>query len=148
LIKEEQEERDAAVAKKLKEEKEKISAGIAAVATGEKDVLRDGGVTEGAMLKEMDTTTITGLGVQASADATTVTTDVAATVPKESVSLSSSGGRVVDEDVELSTEEIDAISQLTSPDPVLREREELKRIKCKMQGEIDGRRFVRHSSCT
>jgi len=138
LIKEEQEERDAAVAKKLKEEKEKISAGIAAVATGEKDVLRDGGVTEGAMVKEMDTTTITGLGVQASADATTVTTDVAATVPKESVSLSSSGGRVVDEDVELSTEEIDAISQLTSPDPVLREREELKRIKCKMQGESAG----------
>ncbi|KAL7445473.1 hypothetical protein ACHAXH_007278 [Discostella pseudostelligera] len=138
LIKEEQEERDAAVAKKLKEEKEKISAGIASVATGEKDVLRDGGVTEGGMLKEMDTTTITGLGVQASADATAVTTDVASTIPKESVSLSGSRGRVVDEDVELSTEEIDAISQLTSPDPVLREREELKRIKCKMQGESAG----------
>lgn len=40
-----------------------------------------------------------------------------------------------EEQAELSTEEIDAISQLVSPDPVLREREELKRIKEKMQVE-------------
>lgn len=40
-----------------------------------------------------------------------------------------------EEQTELSTAEIDAISQLTSPDPVHREREELKRIKDKMQGE-------------
>jgi len=42
---------------------------------------------------------------------------------------------VEEEQTELSTAEIDAISQLTSPDPVHREREELKRIKDKMQGE-------------
>lgn len=42
-----------------------------------------------------------------------------------------------EEQTELSTAEIDAISQLASPDPVHREREELKRIKDKMQGESE-----------
>ncbi len=150
LIKEEQEERDAAVAKKLKEEKDKsatlAAAAAASVSSGEKDVSRDdGSKSERILMREMDTTIITGIGVPINADAvgTTLATNVVAStsLPKESISSSSSSGSVVvDEDVqtELSTEEIDAISQLTSPDPVLREREELKRIKCKMQGESAG----------
>jgi LETM1 and EF-hand domain-containing protein 1 len=143
LIKEEQEERDAAiVAKKLKEEKEK-SIAAASISGGDKDISRaDGGSSsERILLKEMDTTIITGIGTTTSVDAvgTTLASGVGASIilPNESIALNSSssgGGGVVEDDVqtELSTEEIDAISQLTSPDPVLREREELKRIKCSL----------------
>lgn len=119
LIKEEQEERDAAA--KQKEEKDKITF-------VEKEVSRESSI-ESTLPKVMDTTSITGIVVQTAAD--TAVTDVATSLPKESS---------IEEDVqtELSTEEIDAISQLASPDPVQREREELKRIKCKMQGESGG----------
>merc|ERR1712183_634024 len=41
-----------------------------------------------------------------------------------------------EEQLELSTEDIDAISQLTSPDPVQKEREELQRIKDAMMADV------------
>eukprot|EP00571_Detonula_confervacea_P010644 CAMPEP_0172306976 /NCGR_PEP_ID=MMETSP1058-20130122/7927_1 /TAXON_ID=83371 /ORGANISM="Detonula confervacea, Strain CCMP 353" /LENGTH=721 /DNA_ID=CAMNT_0013019031 /DNA_START=532 /DNA_END=2697 /DNA_ORIENTATION=- len=110
MIKEEQEERDAAA--KEKEEKEK---------TDVKEFLR-----ESEILSTMEkTAAITNAGILAPTDAPGHQGNILNKEPEE------------EEQTELSTAEIDAISQLASPDPVHREREELKRIKDKMQGESE-----------
>jgi len=109
MIKEEQEERDAAAKEKEEksEEKENITEEEALAAVDDKPAATD---------------------FSASADAA-ISGDKLYELNEEEVED--------EEQTELSTEEIDAISQLTSPDPVLREREELKRIKERMQEESE-----------
>jgi len=127
MIKEEQEERDAIAAK----EKAEVSAKEKAEAMT-KEVLETAKIDEMAAALEnplmeneklasrvADTVDLTDAASATAASLRTVDTEQ----PKE------------DEHAHLSMEEIDAISQLTSSDPVLREREELQRIKDKMQSE-------------
>ena len=119
MIKEEQEERDAAA--KEKEGKDKMD---------DKDVVRDceisSGVEDEASTVANDVPTTAGM-----------LTSIDVAVPKEKMSAVNKDEPEGEEQAELSTAEIDAISQLASPDPVHREREELKRIKDKMQGESE-----------
>lgn len=116
MIKEEQEERDAAA--KEKAEKDKMD---------EKEPLMESEILSS---KEMEASVA---GVAALANAATLAPDVAVLRATDASSVESEPKE--DEQTELSTAEIDAISQLASADPVLREREELKRIKDKMHGE-------------
>ena len=105
LIKEEQEERDAAA--KEKEGRDKVEEDEPSV---ESDIIS--GVEE-----KVETETLHPIK----------STDLEVSTDESK--------QDEEEQAELSTAEIDAISQLTSPDPVHREREELKRIKDKMQGD-------------
>ena len=138
MIKEEQEERDAIAAKEKAEvlAKEKMEAlakaeilAKAEAASKEKAEAMTKEVLETVKIDEMAAALENPLMENeklSSRLAETVDLNDAATVntePKE------------DEHAHLSMEEIDAISQLTSSDPVLREREELQRIKDKMQSE-------------
>ena len=116
MIKEEQEERDAAAKEKVEKDK-----------TDEKEPLLE---IESMPSKEMDTSVdgfvLPSNSASSPPDVADLTTLDASSIEYELKE---------DDQTELSTEEIDAISQLASADPVLREREELKRIKDKMQGE-------------
>ena len=116
MIKEEQEERDAAAKEKVEKEKNDEKEPLL-----ESDILSSKGV---------DTSVA---GVAPLANAADSAPDVA--VLRATVASSVEYEANEDEQTELSTAEIDAISQLASADPVLRERVELKRIKDKMQGE-------------
>ncbi|KAL7551110.1 hypothetical protein ACHAWF_014310, partial [Thalassiosira exigua] len=120
LIKEEQEERDAAA--KEKEEKEKAEA---AKEKEEKEI-------ESEMEVELASTT----GKTFVSSDVLTTPDGADLLPsKEAAGIGEAVEEESDEEeqTKLSPDEIDAISQLASPDPVHREREELERIKDKMQ---------------
>lgn len=71
------------------------------------------------------------------AETTDVLLSADSAIERENAPQSEGEAEEEEEQTELSTEEIDAISQLVSPDPVHREREELKRIKEKMQEESE-----------
>jgi len=139
LIKEEQQERDAAAKEKEeKEKKEKAKEAAEAISDYESSIKND---------EVMDD------------DKTTFSKDDADSQMKDKAAASTTGfdsmasptisqGNEKDEETtttddeneqtkfDLSTEEIDAISQLASPDPVQKEREELQRIKDTMKGDV------------
>ena len=111
MIKEEQEERDAAA--KGKEEKDKLD---------DEDSIEENGPVEEGLVDIASSSSITPAPGEERVKA------------EEEIDKDEDVG---EEKTELSTAEIDAISQLASPDPVHREREELKRIKDKMQEETE-----------
>jgi hypothetical protein len=129
LIKEEQEERDAAAKEKAEEERKRIEQ--------KEQEERDAA----AKLKEQV------VGADGLDGAVTISDKVKETDSKATVPPSGSRPEVAaagkatkeedeeDEQIELSAEEIEAISQLVSPDPLHREREDLQRIKDKIQAE-------------
>jgi len=130
LIKEEQEEREAAVKEKGEKEKAKELQENAAESTTSKG--------ESSTKKEK---IIDCDGTASSKDDDFIPTKEqikfnsletpAVAQDKDNVLNREEAVKLTDdeEQLELSTEEIDAISQLTSPDPVQKEREELQRIK-------------------
>ena len=122
LIKEEQEERDAAAKDKEKEKaKAEEEQNDESLSDGKESEVKNGAVSS----RETQNSYENDGGSEKVS-----TTD--AFVSKEDDS---------DEDgnAKLSTEEIEAISQLTSPDPVHREREELQRIKNAIRGESESK---------
>jgi LETM1 and EF-hand domain-containing protein 1 len=116
MIKEEQEERDAAAKEKVEKDK-----------PDEKEPLMEKSLS----IKGNDTS-VDGVAPLANPASSPPEVAILRTVDANSIEYEPKE----DEQAELSTAEIDAISQLASSDPVLREREELKRIKDKMHGEI------------
>ena len=126
LIKEEQEERDAAAKEKAEEERKRQE---------EKE--------KEATEKERTEESPTDLFVEKQLDGVNSTTEF---VDASSVLEKPPVGKVKkqeleaedeedEEQIELSAEEIEAISGLVSPDPLHREREDLQRIKDKIQAE-------------
>ena len=118
MIKEEQEERDAYAAAKEKEEKDKLH---------EKESMRESeisSVEEESEVKESQIST---------SEKPLLATQAVPEKRKQKYNADEDKDED-DEHTELSTAEIDAIASLTSPDPVRNEREELQRIKNKMQG--------------
>eukprot|EP00578_Thalassiosira_sp_NH16_P023734 CAMPEP_0181085782 /NCGR_PEP_ID=MMETSP1071-20121207/5406_1 /TAXON_ID=35127 /ORGANISM="Thalassiosira sp., Strain NH16" /LENGTH=961 /DNA_ID=CAMNT_0023167593 /DNA_START=75 /DNA_END=2957 /DNA_ORIENTATION=- len=125
LIEEEQEERDAAAREKkekMEKAKEQEDAAETAEANGEKLA------TEEEVI--LDDKTIFGkdedVATQVDSLESTTPKDVAKRVAMEEED-------VEDEQTTLSTNEIDAIAQLISPDPVQKERVELQKIKDEMK---------------
>lgn len=116
MIKEEQEERDAAAKEKEVKDKTEKETTIEADTSS---------CIEDKTLSTAGKSNLTPVDLLATDNA--VSEEIRKKLKKEE--------HFEDEQTELSTAEIDAISQLASPDPVHREREELKRIKYKMQGE-------------
>jgi aryl carrier-like protein len=144
LIKEEQEERDAAAKEKAEEERKRIeqkeqeekeAAAAAANATAEeRQEVKPDTLSE----KTLD-----------GADSTVVFKDtsvISAKVTKDKVPKEVQEEEDEDEQFELSPEEIEAISGLVSPDPLHREREDLKRIKDKIQAESSSDKDVSDST--
>ena len=133
LIKEEQEERDAAAKEKAEKEKTKVEESLA-VAEEEEIISPAEAMTtkedRQESLEEIETQIIS------SSSSTDVSIPSDSSTPLEKAE-SKSEEEESDEDEEnsLSAEEIEAIRQLTSPDPVQREREELQRIKDAMTAE-------------
>jgi hypothetical protein len=124
LIEEEKKEREEAAAKKAAKEQEKA---MAASEGGDESVASDSQPKEEA--EAAGEPLHIKVKVEDPVASETATSDSGA-----SHSESLSDGEAEDEEEEkgLSTEEIDAISQLVSPNPVSREREELERIKAAM----------------
>jgi len=135
LIKEEQEERDAAAKEKAEKEKAKAKAEEQppaeveeTLSTTEEEVAKeDGHVSTEEMAQET-------LQASSSTADESITVESAAPVEKDEA-LSEEESDEDEDDNSLSAEEIEAIRQLTSPDPVHREREELQRIKAAMLAE-------------
>ncbi len=126
LIKEEQEERDAAAKEKEKEvTKVDEDAKEEAIAEDYHEEATDGVVITGKVQLDSKKSGSGNLSSAARNDGDEVAYD------EES--------KDEDDHAELSTEEIDAISQLTSPDPVYREREELQRIKAAIRGDEESK---------
>ena len=135
LIKEEQEERDAAAKEKAEKEKAKAKAEEQPPAeveeklstTEEEPAKEDGHVSTEEMAQET---------LQASSSTSDESIPVESVTPLEKdEALSEEENDEDEDDNSLSAEEIEAIRQLTSPDPVHREREELQRIKAAMLAE-------------
>lgn len=124
LIEEEKKEREEAAAKKAAKEQEKAKALSEA---------SDGSAASDAKSEEeTKKATAETLHVKIKVDDPT-TSETASEDAEASQMDSSSDDESKDEEEKgLSTEEIDAISQLVSPNPVSREREELERIKAAM----------------
>jgi len=118
LIKEEQEERDAAAKEKAEEERKRIEEKEAA----EKEKTEE--ATSEPVEKQLDGANSTDEFVRANVEPEILTAEETKTAEEEE-----------DEQVELSAEEIEAISTLVSPDPLCREREDLQRIKDKFEAD-------------
>ena len=146
LIKEEQEERDAAAEKERERSKAKLAAAAeeeekekaAKLATaGEADALAADPSGSGEVAVDDSATVFSRDGSIAAHEIKTAESaaakdpvDAGRAEVADDARKSEGGGEDDDDDeVELSTDEIQAISQLASPDPVQAEREELKRIK-------------------
>jgi len=143
LINEEKLEREAEEAKRLEKglsAKEKVSkAESEKVDEVESSIASGGEVAESSTIIEVDTEKISSStsSNEARAAVTVVTTDdvkVANYVTSDTVSDDTNEDET-EEEATLSSEEIDAISQLVSPDPVSAEREKLERLKAAMQKE-------------
>mmetsp|Transcript_13323 Transcript_13323/g.26752 ORF Transcript_13323/g.26752 Transcript_13323/m.26752 type:complete len:935 (-) Transcript_13323:2303-5107(-) len=129
LIKEEQEERDAAAKEKEKE-----------LSKVDEDALEEAVAEEPHRVS--DARDMVGLteAVQPDSKKLESTRDVSSVVSNSRDDITNDEESKDDDDhAELSTEEIDAISQLTSPDPVHREREELQRIKAAIRGDDESK---------
>lgn len=134
LIKEEQEERDAAAKEKAEEErkrleqKEQEEKEAAAPAKVQGDEIASETSTE-MQLDGADST----VEFVHSSPASEKQAAAAATAEKLKQGVDEEDEE--DEQIELSAEEIEAISGLVSPDPLHREREDLQRIKDKIQAD-------------
>lgn len=134
LIKEEQEERDAAAKEKAAKEKAKAKAEEQPPAEAEEKL----SLTEEEPAKEDGKLSTEEIAQETKRHVSSTTADdfisVESAAPLEKEETLSEEGSDED-DKTLSAEEIEAIRQLTSPDPVHREREELQRIKAAMLAE-------------
>mmetsp|Transcript_20782 Transcript_20782/g.34250 ORF Transcript_20782/g.34250 Transcript_20782/m.34250 type:complete len:934 (-) Transcript_20782:1999-4800(-) len=134
LIKEEQEERDAAAKEKAEKEKAKAKVEEQPPAEVEEKLTS----IEGDPAKENGHISMEEIAQETKIQASSNTADepipVESAVPVEKEETLSEEESDED-DNKLSAEEIEAIRQLTSPDPVHREREELQRIKAAMLAE-------------
>ncbi|KAL3804386.1 hypothetical protein HJC23_011314 [Cyclotella cryptica] len=130
LIKEEQQERDAAAKEKAEEERKRIEQKKDEESEAQKigsEGLLHGNAAASNEDMEAEKESVTKTSVADSSAGVEV----------------SAGGKVAiektegeeEEQIELSAEEIEAISQLVSPDPLHREREDLQRIKNAIQAE-------------
>lgn len=120
LIKEEQEERDAAAKEKAEEERKRLE---------EKESAQRETIEEAApepLEKQLDGANSNDEFVRANVEPDVLVAEETKTTEGEE-----------DEQVELSAEEIEAISTLVSPDPLCREREDLQRIKDKFEAESE-----------
>lgn len=145
LIEEEQQERDAAAKEKEekqkeKEEKQKEMASakvdeplVAEAVSGDEPTAKEEVMEDKTIFGKDDDLPTKDEAFESATDfdklVSASTQDAAETAVGEEEAKESE-----DEQTELSTEEIDAISQLASPDPVQKEREELQRIKDAMVG--------------
>jgi LETM1 and EF-hand domain-containing protein 1 len=135
LIKEEQQERDAAAKEKAEKEKAKAKAEEQPPAeveeklsaTKEEPAKEDGRVS----MEEMDQEA----KIRSASSTLKESISVESAVPVEEGEKLREEEESDEDDSKLSAEEIEAIRQLTSPDPVHREREELQRIKAAMLAE-------------
>ena len=134
LIKEEQEERDAAAKEKAEKEKAKAMAEEQSPAeleeqistTEDEPVNKDGHVSNEEIYQETKIHSASGTSDESIPVESAVPLEMDETLSEEESD---------EDDNKLSAEEIEAIRQLTSPDPVHREREELQRIKAAMLAE-------------
>mmetsp|Transcript_2946 Transcript_2946/g.4356 ORF Transcript_2946/g.4356 Transcript_2946/m.4356 type:complete len:402 (+) Transcript_2946:3-1208(+) len=133
LIEEEQQERD--VAAKEKEEKQKEKATKVAdeqaqqADTVEASSVSDVSTTKEEAMEEKTAFSEEDVSTDDKAFASSTLESPISQNADEKVASKEEATTSEDEQTELSTEEIDAISQLTSPDPVQKEREELQKIK-------------------
>jgi len=133
LIEEEQQERD--VAAKEKEEKQKEKATKVAdeqaqqADTVEASSVSDVSTTKEEAMEEKTAFSEEDVSTDDKAFASSTLESPISHNADEKVASKEEATTSEDEQTELSTEEIDAISQLTSPDPVQKEREELQKIK-------------------
>ena len=142
LIEEEKKEREEAAAKK-REQKEKARAAEDAAAKAEADAKEEGAAEASQSNAATAEVPKEDEKLDARAEADKVRAQVEAVQVKidaENMELASDteAAMATDEEEEeqsLSTEEIDAISQLVSPDPVSSEREKLEQIKAAMLEE-------------
>ena len=134
LIKEEQEERDAAAKEKAEKEKAKAKVEEQPPAEALEEKLSP---IEEEPAKEDVHTSIEEIAQETKVQVSSNTADES--IPVDSVPVEKEEAMDEEEsdedDNKLSAEEIEAIRQLTSPDPVHREREELQRIKDAMLAE-------------
>lgn len=144
LIKEEQREREAAVKEKEDKEKLKVDSELQdnaaeATASGEpllkKEEVMDGDRTA---LSKADEYIPTKDKIEFHSSETPNSRSWLKEQEAEEILKKEEAARITNdkEQLELSTEDIDAISQLTSPDPVQKEREELQRIKDAMMADV------------
>jgi len=129
-IKEEQEEREAAALEKEKD-KEKVEDEIKEEESAPPPTEREHGISEPVPVLGVNADDVIGGKGAVAEKIHEKEGDEALTGESKTVTEDTS-----DEDYELSTEEIEAISQLASPDPVHREREELERIKAAMLEDL------------
>lgn len=129
LIEEEKKEREEAAAKKAAKEQEKAKAASEA---GDNSAVSDGQAKDEVETPAGEPVHIK-VKIEEPVAGETASSDAEAS-QSESSSDDDKGDSTKEEEDEkgLSTEEIDAISQLVSPNPVSREREELERIKAAM----------------
>lgn len=131
LIKEEQEERDAAAKEKAEEERKRLEEKEAA----QKEMIEE--AAPEPLEKQLDGANSNDEFVRANVEPDVLVAEETKTTEGEE-----------DEQVELSAEEIEAISTLVSPDPLCRERKDLQRIKDKFEAgseadsDADGSRDV------
>jgi len=128
LIEEEQQERDVAAKEKEEKQKEKatkVADADTAEANSGSDVstTKEEAMDEKTVFSEEDVSTEDKDFARSTSESPNLQNADENGASKEEATASE------DEQTELSTEEIDAISQLTSPDPVQKEREELQKIK-------------------
>lgn len=144
LIKEEQQEREAAVKEKEDKEKLKVDSelhdnAVEATASGEslleKEEVMDGDRTA---LSKDDEYIPTRDKIEFHSPDAPNSQILSKEQEAEKILKEEEAARITndEEQLELSTEDIDAISQLTSPDPVQKEREELQRIKDAMMVDV------------
>ena len=128
LIEEEKKEREEAAAKKAAKEQEKAKALSEANDGSATVVERPEEETEKSTAEPLRVK----VKVEDPATSETASGDAEASPSDSSSDDEASSSKDEEEEKGLSTEEIDAISQLVSPNPVSREREELERIKAAM----------------
>lgn len=134
LIKEEQEERDAAAKAKAEKEEAKAKAEEQPPAEVEEKIssTEEEPEKEDGKLSTEEITQETTIHVSSTTADEFISVESAAPLEKDETSSEEESD---EDDKTLSAEEIEAIRQLTSPDPVHREREELQRIKDAMLAE-------------
>ena len=128
LIEEEKKEREEAAAKKAAKEQEKAKA----LSEASDDSAAFDAKSEEETKKSTAEPLHVKIKVEDPATSETASGDAEASQTDPSSDDEASSSKDEEEEKGLSTEEIDAISQLVSPNPVSREREELERIKAAM----------------
>lgn len=132
LIREEQEAREAATAKKLREEEEASTKEAVDVAIEAPDINKEELVESNITEETRETTSVKETEVAIASDKTHWASPVASTEDEPAPTVTDKIDEKSDEAGTLSPEEMDAISQLVTDDPVSKERADLERIKAAM----------------